>query len=111
MSRPPSQPPRPAGPTPPPRPTPRPIPRPAPPPARPKNGQLEAEEMYPVSELAQLWRCSVDHIYDLIAKGELRTVPLGIGRAKTRIPASAAAEFIERRSTPTRRSAVLRVVS
>lgn len=55
--------------------------------------------MYPVSELAAMWRVSIDHIYDLIAKGQLRTVQLGIGRAKTRIPASAAAEFIAKRST------------
>lgn len=55
--------------------------------------------LYPVSELAQLWRCSIDHIYDLIAKREIRTVQLGVGRAKTRIPASAAAEFIAKRSS------------
>lgn len=46
-----------------------------------------------------MWRCSIDHIYDLIAKREIRTVQLGIGRAKTRIPASAAAEFIAKRSS------------
>lgn len=107
MSRPPSQPPRPSGPTPPPRPTPQPAPSPPPRPVRPVRG--EAEELYPVSELATRWRCSIDHIYDLIAKGELRTVQLGIGRAKTRIPASAAAEFIERRSPKRDRS--LRSVS
>jgi excisionase family DNA binding protein len=95
MSRPPAQPPRPAGPSPAPRPTPKPQPKPASQP-KPKN---EVEELLPVSELAALWRCSVDHIYDLIARHELRTVQLGTGRAKTRIPASAAAEFIAKRST------------
>lgn len=66
---------------------------------------VEAEELYPVSELARMWRCSVDHIYDLIARRELRTVQLGIGRAKTRIPASAAAEFVARRSSSRERVA------
>jgi excisionase family DNA binding protein len=55
--------------------------------------------MYPVAELAEMWRCSVDHIYDLIARREIRTVQLGIGRAKTRIPASAADEFVAKRTT------------
>lgn len=88
MSYPPPQPPRPSGP-PPPKPTPKPgTPRP----------KAEAEELYPVSELAQMWRCSIDHIYDLIAGKQLRSVQLGTGRAKTRIPASAAAEFIAKRS-------------
>lgn len=49
-----------------------------------------------------MWRCSIDHIYDLIARRELRTVQLGNGRAKTRIPASAVEEFIAARTAPTR---------
>jgi excisionase family DNA binding protein len=58
---------------------------------------MAAEILYPVSEVAERWRCSRDHVYDLIAKGRLRTVPLGTGkRAKTRIPESALAEYIER---------------
>lgn len=91
MSQPPPQPPRPAGPPPPPRPS-------GPP-------RVEAEEMFSVLDLAKLWHCSRDHIYDLVAKGELRTVSIGIGRAKTRIPASAAAEFIAKRSSKGRRAA------
>jgi hypothetical protein len=35
-----------------------------------------AEILYPVSEVAVLWRCSVDHVYDLIAAGELDTVKI-----------------------------------
>lgn len=57
------------------------------------------EDLYTVIELAALWRCSRDHIYDLIAHRELTTVQVGIGRAKTRIPASAAAAFITKRTT------------
>lgn len=91
-SRPPPPPPRPAAPTTP------------PPPAGPKKNA--AEVLYPVAEVAALWRCSVDHVYDLIARGELRTVPLGIGRAKTRVPASALEEFVAARSAkPKRRRA------
>jgi excisionase family DNA binding protein len=56
------------------------------------------EPLYPVSELAQLWRCSPQHIYTLIAAGELRTFDVGVKGAKTRIPASAVAEFVARRS-------------
>lgn len=56
------------------------------------------ETLYPVAELADLWRCSKNHIYDLIAARELRCVQLGNGRAKTRIPESAVAEFLTRRS-------------
>lgn len=49
--------------------------------------------LFPVSEVAELWRCSEQHIYNLIARGRLRTVQIGNGRAKTRIPASALIEF------------------
>jgi excisionase family DNA binding protein len=91
MSHPPTTPPPPAGPTTP------------PPPAGPKRSII-ADELYPVSELATMWRCSPGHIYDLIARGELRHIQLGTGRAKTRIPASAAAEFVARRSSKGRSS-------
>jgi len=86
MSSPPAQPPRPTNPKPQTPPSPRP----------PKYA--EAEEMYPVTELAEKWRCSVGHVYHLIARGQLRSIQIGIGRAKTRIPASAAAEFIAKQS-------------
>lgn len=56
------------------------------------------EKLYPVTEVADLWECSPAHIYTLIAKGELRTVDLGVSRSKTRIPESALHEFVARRS-------------
>ncbi len=56
----------------------------------------DAEEMLPVSELAERWRCSRDHVYDLIAAGELEVVDIGRGRAKTRVPASSANAYIAR---------------
>jgi excisionase family DNA binding protein len=64
------------------------------PPAGPKTG----EALLPVSEVAQLWRCSRDHIYDLIAAGKLPVVDIGHGRSKTRIPESALRDY-ERRNT------------
>lgn len=60
------------------------------------NTRRTVEELLPVAEVAQRWRCSKNHVYDLIANGELRAVHLGTGRAKTRISASAAEEFITR---------------
>lgn len=68
------------------------------PPPGPKSG----EALLPVSEVAQLWRCTRDHVYSLIAAGELRVVNIAKGRAKTRIPESALAEYVrrnERRAT------------
>lgn len=52
------------------------------------------EALLPVREVAALWRCSDQHIYNLIAQGKLRTVTLGA--RKTRIPESALAEYVER---------------
>lgn len=51
-----------------------------------------------MSELAKLWGCSPQHIYTLIAAGELRTSDIGVKSAKTRIPESAVAEFMARRT-------------
>jgi excisionase family DNA binding protein len=57
------------------------------------------EALLPVREVAELWRCSVDHVYDLIAAGRLRHVQLGTGRrAKTRVPESALTEYVQRNS-------------
>jgi len=52
------------------------------------------EVMHTVADLATAWRCSKNYIYDLIASGALRSVNLASGRAKTRIPESAVAEFV-----------------
>jgi excisionase family DNA binding protein len=58
-----------------------------------------AEALLPVSEVAELWRCSRQHIYNLISTGQLRSIQAGAARqAKTRIPESALAEFVARRS-------------
>ncbi len=62
----------------------------------------KAEELLPVAKVAELWHCSKNHVYDLISRGELRSVNLTHGRAKTRIPESALADFV---TANTRRSA------
>lgn len=54
--------------------------------------------LYSVATLARMWECSRWHIYDLIARGELASVQLGIGRAKTRITAAAAETYIARKT-------------
>lgn len=61
-----------------------------------------AEELIPVADLAERWHCSKWFIYELISRGELGSVNLGRGRAKTRVPESEAAKFIK---ANTRRSA------
>lgn len=55
---------------------------------------MTAEVLYPVSEVADLWRCSREHVYELIRRGRIRTVNLATGRAKTRIPESALREYL-----------------
>lgn len=57
-----------------------------------------AEALIPVAELAEQWRCSKFLIYSLISSGQLRSVQLGKGRAKTRIPESAVADYIRANS-------------
>lgn len=52
------------------------------------------EALHTVAEVAAAWRCSKNHVYDLISSGDLRSVNLTRGRAKTRIPESALAEFV-----------------
>jgi excisionase family DNA binding protein len=55
---------------------------------------MTAEILYPVSEVAELWRCSREHVYEQIRKGRLKTVNLAKGRAKTRVPESALNAYI-----------------
>lgn len=62
---------------------------------------MTAEILYPVAEVADLWRCSRRHVYDEINRGLLRTVNLGHGRAKTRIPASALDAYVAARGEGT----------
>lgn len=57
-----------------------------------------AEALLTVAEVATLWRCSKNTIYRLISDGELRSTDIGNGRAKTRIPETALAEYNNRRT-------------
>lgn len=67
---------------------------------------MPAETMHTVAELAEAWRCSKNFIYDLISNEKLRAVNLSAERAKTRVPESAVAEYIERQTrAPKRRAA------
>lgn len=62
----------------------------------PGTRRAPGEILYPVAEVAELWRCSADTIGRLIARGKLRAVNIGDGRAKLRVPASALAEYVAR---------------
>jgi excisionase family DNA binding protein len=53
-----------------------------------------AEALLPVATVAKLWGVSKNYVYDRISDGSLRSVNLPSGRAKTRIPESALADFI-----------------
>lgn len=54
-------------------------------------------KLYTVREAAELLSCSPDHVYDLVSRGELEVVDIGHGRAKTRVPEDALAEYINKR--------------
>lgn len=62
------------------------------------------EDLIPVAELARRWRCSRQHIHNLIASGALATVQVADSRAKTRIPASAVETFVRQRTNRARRT-------
>lgn len=64
----------------------------------------KAEPLLPVAEVARLWRCSKNYVYDRISAGELRSVQLPGARAKTRVPESAAAEFVAKHTRAKERS-------
>lgn len=53
-----------------------------------------AARMYSVKALAEEWECSDQHIYNLISRGELESVDIGHGKAKTRIPIAAVERYI-----------------
>lgn len=58
--------------------------------------------LYSAPQLAELWDCSRTHVYELIKKGELPTVDIGIGRPKMRVTAEVAHAFIgKRHANPT----------
>lgn len=65
----------------------------------------DQEKAYSVAQLADLWGCSRDLIYDLIASGRLESFNLGSGRAKTRVTATAAAAYRQKQARTARRSA------
>lgn len=54
-----------------------------------------------VPDAAEVLACSRDHVYDLIARGELRAVDIGHGRAKTRIRTDDLQAYIDRRTRAT----------
>lgn len=60
---------------------------------------MSAEILYPVSEVAEMWRCSAEHVYEQIRRGRLRTVNIARGKAKTRVPESALAEYVAKLAT------------
>lgn len=62
---------------------------------------MSAETLYRVAEVAALWRCSREHVYEQIRRGRLRTVNIGTGRARTRVPESALSEFTQARGSGT----------
>jgi len=66
---------------------------------------VSAEPLIPVAEVAEAWRVSKNYVYSLIASGALPATTLPTGRAKTRIPESALAEFVARNTRRTKGSA------
>lgn len=61
---------------------------------------MTADVLYPVTEVARMWRCSAEHVYEQIRRGRLRTVNVAHSRAKTRVPASAIAAYLQSRTEP-----------
>lgn len=55
----------------------------------------QPEEMLPVRKVAELWHCSRDHVYELIATKRLRAVNIAIKGSEMRVPASAIAEYVK----------------
>ena len=62
---------------------------------KPPAPSPEAERLFTIAEIADLWGVSYDHVHRLIGAGRLRAVRSG--RA-WRVPASALAEYIEARA-------------
>lgn len=60
---------------------------------------MNTQETYTVPELAKLWHCSIDIIYDLLRRGELKGFRLG-GRS-WRISDTARLAFENRSETAT----------
>lgn len=65
-----------------------------------------ADRLYSVKELAKEWSRSATYVRDRLRDGSLGYVEMGSDRKSApRIPASAARDFIARRSIPARRTA------
>lgn len=60
-------------------------------------------KLHPVSAVAEMWECSDDHIYRLIAAGEIEITDIGCGRAKIRISDEALKKYIATRTKRTSR--------
>jgi len=61
------------------------------------------ERLYSVAEIAKLWSCSRQHVYNLIASGQLASVQATVAkRAWTRVPESDLAAYVARHRTPAR---------
>ena len=56
---------------------------------------------YSVRTVAELLEVSLDYVYDKINAGRIKTVELGDGRSKQRIPATELARFVNDRSSRT----------
>jgi excisionase family DNA binding protein len=56
-------------------------------------------QLHSVAEVANLLSCTRQHIYNLISRGQLSTVHIGMGRAKTRISETELATYIKRHTT------------
>lgn len=46
---------------------------------------MSAPALLRVSEVAARMQCSRQHVYDLIAAGQLAAIDIGMGRAQTRV--------------------------
>ena len=68
---------------------------------------IEVERQYSVKAAADLLGVSTQYVYDRMDDGELpRRLDLGGGKAKYRIPASDLQQFIDNRTSDSRKPAV-----
>lgn len=67
--------------------------------SRPPNALLS------VKEVAALLSASPDHVYDLIARGDITSIDIGVRSAMTRIRPSELDRYLESRTRPARRRA------
>lgn len=64
---------------------------------------MTGPQLFTIPETATRLRCSRDHVYDLITRGELAATDIGCGRAKTRVSEAALAAYVAVRTRPARR--------